>query len=114
MNMAIKIKLWADYGCWPIWAVDEIDNIDPADLPLNSATIKRLNSWQDTYDQTLNQEYPPLSAFPNQEAEISFKQEGFELWQQLKAELTPDYEVFYQTDGKLLADIREIKELIVI
>lgn len=29
--MAIKIKLWADYGCWPLWGVDEIDNIEPAD-----------------------------------------------------------------------------------
>lgn len=112
--MTIKIKLWADYGSWPIWGVDEIDNIDPADLPLSSETIKRLNLWQDSYDQTLNQDYPPLSAFPNEKAEISFQQEGWELWQQLRKELTPDYEVFYQTDGKLLTDDREVKELLYI
>jgi len=25
--MAIRIKLWADYGSYPLWGVDEIDNI---------------------------------------------------------------------------------------
>jgi hypothetical protein len=49
--MAIKIKLWADYGSYPIWVVDEIDNIAPEELPLSQPTIQRLNAWQDTYDQ---------------------------------------------------------------
>lgn len=57
--MAIRIKLWADYGSYPLWGVDEIDNIAPDELPLSKETIQRLNSWQDTYDKTLNQDYPP-------------------------------------------------------
>ena len=63
--MAIRIKLWADYGSYPLWGVDEIDNIAPEELPLSQATIQRLNPWQDTYDKTLNQDYPPLSDFPS-------------------------------------------------
>ena len=65
--MAIRIKLWADYGSYPLWGVDEIDNIAPEELPLSQATIQRLNPWQDTYDKTLNQDYPPLSDFPDQQ-----------------------------------------------
>jgi hypothetical protein len=102
--MAIKIKLWADYGSYPIWVVDEIDNIAPEELPLSQPTIQRLNAWQDTYDQTLNQDYPPLSAFPNQQAEIDFNQEGIRLWEQLRLELSPDYEVFYQNNHQLFKD----------
>jgi hypothetical protein len=39
--MAIRIKLWADYGSYPLWGVDEIDNIAPEELPLSQATIQR-------------------------------------------------------------------------
>ncbi|HLO48831.1 MAG TPA: hypothetical protein VK211_10495 [Kamptonema sp.] len=110
--MAIKIKLWADYGCWPIWGVDEIDNIDPAEMPLSLETITRLNLWQEIYDATLNQEYPPWSAFPSQKAEEVFKQDGIELWKQLRFELAPDYEVFYQTEGKLLKHPDELLKVL--
>lgn len=57
--MAIRIKLLTDYGSYPLWGVDEIDNIAPEELPLSKETIQRLNAWQDTYDKTLNQDYPP-------------------------------------------------------
>jgi hypothetical protein len=99
--MAIRIKLWADYGSYPLWGVDEIDNIAPEELPLSQATIQRLNAWQDTYDKTLNQDYPPLS-------EMDFKQEGISLWKQLCLELAPDYEVFYQNEGQLFRHPKEI------
>ncbi len=44
--MAIRIKLWADYGSYPLWGVDEIDNIAPEELPLSQATIQRLNAYK--------------------------------------------------------------------
>lgn len=106
--MAIRIKLWADYGSYPLWGVDEIDNIAPEELPLSKETIQRLNAWQDTYDKTLDQDYPPLSDFPNQQAEMDFKQEGISLWKQLCLELAPDYEVFYQNEGQLFRHPKEI------
>ncbi|MFM6757575.1 MAG: hypothetical protein ACKPKE_02070, partial [Microcystis panniformis] len=68
----------------------------------------RLNPWQDTYDKTLNQDYPPLSDFPNQQAETDFKQEGISLWKQLRLELAQDYEVFYQNEGQLFRNPKEI------
>jgi hypothetical protein len=103
--MAIRIKLWADYGSYPIWGVDEIDNIAPEELPLSKETIDRLNAWQDAYDQTLNQDYPPLSGFPTLQAERDFKREAINLWKKLRLELAPeDYEVFYQNGSQLLKD----------
>ena len=100
--MAIRIKLWADYGSYPIWGVDEIDNIAPEELPLSQQTIDRLNAWQDAYDQTLNQDYPPLSDFSSPQAKRNFEREGINLWQKLRVELAPDYEVFYQKGSQLI------------
>jgi hypothetical protein len=102
--MAIRIKLWADYGSYPIWGVDEIDNIAPEELPLSQQTIDRLNAWQDAYDQTLNQDYPPLSDFSSPQVKRNFEREGINLWQKLRVELAPDYEVFYQDGSQLLKD----------
>lgn len=112
--MAIQIKLWADYGSYPLWGVDEIDNIAPEELPLSQETIQRLNAWQNTYDQTLNQDYPPLSNFSNQPSEIYFNQEGIRLWKQLRLELAPDYEVFYQLEGQLFRYPNEITEQLIV
>lgn len=100
--MAIRIKLWADYGSYPIWGVDEIDNIAPEELPLRQETIDRLNAWQDAYDRTLNQDYPPLSDFSTPQAKQKFEQEAIKLWQKLRVELAPDYEVFYQIGSHLI------------
>ncbi len=109
--MAIRIKLWADYGSYPLWGVDEIDNIAPEDLPLSDKNIQPLNQWQDTYDATLNQDYPPLSCFPNEKAELDFEREGINLWKQLRLELAHDYEVLYQNnDGQLLKHPDEISK----
>ena len=58
--------------------------------------IDRLNAWQDAYDQTLNQDYPPLSGFPTLQAERDFKREAINLWKKLRLELAPeDYEFFH-------------------
>ena len=42
--MKEKIKLMADYGCYPLWWVNsqKIGDIDPETLPLSQQTINRL------------------------------------------------------------------------
>jgi hypothetical protein len=45
--MAIRIKLWADYGSYPLWGVDEIDNIAPEELPRTSYSHFTLHSTAD-------------------------------------------------------------------
>lgn len=40
--MLRKIKLMPDYQCFPLWDMEEPDNLDPRDLPLNKDTIASL------------------------------------------------------------------------
>jgi hypothetical protein len=103
-----RIKLWADYGSYPLWGVDEVDNFAPEELPLSSETIADLHQWQDSYDATLNQDYPPLSGFSSAEVEANFKQEGVQLWKQLRQELSAEYEVYYQINGQLFKHPSEL------
>ena len=39
---------------------------------------------------------------------MDFQQEGISLWKQLRLELAPDYEVFYQNEGQLFRHPNEI------
>src|SRR5689334_3984075 len=88
------LKLMADYGAWPLWDSEAPEyNIDPNTLPLSEETKRRLIAWADAYDATLNQEYPPDSAFPSEEAERAFRREGSLLMRQLQSELGPDYKI---------------------
>ena len=93
--MTRRIKLSAEFGAWPLWDMDDPDNIDPVELPLSKETVERLYHWQASLDATLNQAYPPLSQFPSEAAAETFRQEGLSLWKQLYDELGPDYEVYY-------------------
>ncbi len=92
--MTKKMKLYCEYGGWPLWGVDEIDNIDPATLPISEGLINRLNQWQSAYNATLA-DYPPESGFPSEEAREQWYREGVEMWVQLQQELGSDYEVYY-------------------
>ena len=88
------LKLMADYGAWPLWDSEAPEyNIDPNTLPISEDTKRRLLTWADVYDATLNQEYPPSSAFKSQEMERAFRREGSLLIQQLRSELGSDYEI---------------------
>jgi hypothetical protein len=93
--MSRKLGLRTEYGAWPIWDIDDFGYVDPNKLPLKQETIDRLLEWQATLDATLNQDYPPNSHFPNEEAKTAWRLEGISLWQQVQQELEPDYEVYY-------------------
>ncbi|MFN7414967.1 MAG: hypothetical protein ACK5RT_13885 [Dolichospermum sp.] len=95
--MAEKIKLMADYECYPLWwaGSDKVGDIDPETMPLSERTISRLEKWADIYDAKLNWEDPNSSGFPTLEAKAAFEQEGISLWKQLQKELAPNYEVIY-------------------
>lgn len=92
-----KIKLMADYGCYPLWwaSYDKAGDIDPETMPLSKETISRLEKWADIYDAKLNWEDPNSSSFPSLKAKAAFEAEGISLWKQLQKELAPNYEVFY-------------------
>lgn len=111
--MVKKIKLMADYQCWPLWDMSDPDNIEPAELPLSAETIERLLRWSQTFDAILNWDDPASSGFESEQSAAAFEQEGIGLWLQLRQELAPDYEVHYFSDKlhKLLTNPNELAEI---
>lgn len=107
-----KIKLMADYGCYPLWwmSPDKIGNINPETLPLTQETITRLEKWEESYNAKLNWQDPGNSPDLSPEEEAAFENEGISLWKQLQKELAPNYEVVYFSDslGKIVTDINEL------
>lgn len=113
--MKEKIKLMADYGCYPLWWVssEKIGDIDPETLPLSQQTINRLEKWAEMYDAKLNEDEPTLSSFSSNEEQASFEEEGINLWKQLKQELESNYEVVYFSEKlrRIIANPSELKVL---
>jgi hypothetical protein len=95
--MVQRIKLMADFDCYPLWDMDDGGDIDPTDLPLSEATIERLLNWQKIYDGIIDWDDPASAGFASLKEEIAFERKGISLWCQLKRELGDDYQVFYKS-----------------
>jgi hypothetical protein len=95
--MKPRIKLMADYYCYPLWGMDQdnIGDIDPKTLPLNESLINQLEAWSKIYDLTLNREDPNSSGFLSEADKQAFEDKGIELWRKLCQELSDNYEVYY-------------------
>jgi hypothetical protein len=95
------VKLMADYHCGPLWIYDDGDllaNDIPVGLSLTDDLKVALHNWAAAYDRTLNQDYPPDSAFASPAEEEAFEAEGRRLWKELQAQLGPGYKVVYYSD----------------
>jgi len=94
-----KIKLMADYQCYPLWvnSSNEVGNIDPDTLPISDFLKKELNDWSEEYDATLDLDDPANSGFKNLEDEVNFKKKGSYLQEELQKELGNDFEITYQS-----------------
>ncbi|MDB9450526.1 hypothetical protein [Dolichospermum circinale] len=116
--MAEKIKLMADYGCYPLWwaSSGKAGDIDPETMPLSEETVSRLEKWADIYDAKLNWEDPNSSGFHSLEDKAAFEQEGISLWKQLQKELAPNYEVIYFSEQlrQVVNNINELASLLAI
>ncbi|MGQ3354365.1 MAG: hypothetical protein ACT6XY_08305 [Phreatobacter sp.] len=55
-----RIKLMADYGCHPLWSMDEAysGNIDPEVLGLSPALVADLMAWAERFDDALDWDNP--------------------------------------------------------
>jgi hypothetical protein len=93
----MKLKVRADFQCYPIWKDDDglwLD-IDPASLSISEGLAADFQAWAAAYDATFNEEYPPDSGFADQAAEQAFLATGRELSNRLAAELGGDAQVEY-------------------
>lgn len=84
------LRLMADFGSYPVWeSFDDggLDNLDHKDLPISDELKCDLTSWEEHYQGTFNEEYPPDSGFSTETEEQTFYREGRMLWQRLRHEL---------------------------
>jgi hypothetical protein len=93
-DMRPRIKLMADYECWPLWGGAEFGNLDPNSLPLSDTTVQSLLRWSGKYDATLDRANPIASGFLSDADAATFNEEGWLLWDCLRKEL-PDFRVVY-------------------
>ena len=93
----MKLKVQADFRCYPVWKDDNglwLD-VDPASLPISEGLASDFNEWAAAYDATFNEEYPPDSGFADQAAEDAFLATGRRLANRLAQELGADAQVDY-------------------
>ncbi|OUI77766.1 hypothetical protein HK18_02875 [Commensalibacter intestini] len=95
-----KIKLMADYFCYPLWDKSDNDyiNLDPNTLPISNTLKKELMDWSDVYDGILNMDDPASSGFKSSEDKIAFIKQSYSLYERLQTELGSDYEIEYFSD----------------
>lgn len=96
-----KIKLMADFFCYPLWYNShdsdyEVGDFDPNILPISDALKKELLDWSDEYDGIFNDDDPANSDFKSLEDKTAFIKQGDNLQKKLQAELGNGYEVTYR------------------
>lgn len=92
-----RIKLMADYECFPLWDMGPSGpgNLDPRELPISRLLIERLEAWAGKYDETLDREDPSSSGFSTRNLHRSFVEEGRRLAVQLAQEVGDGCIVLY-------------------
>jgi len=90
-----KIKVMADYQCYPLWDMSpgKYGDIDPHTLPISDDLKHKFVKWARAFDDTLDTTNPVNSGFKSEEAEAAFKAEGIRLAEQLQDELGSDFSV---------------------
>lgn len=94
-----KLRVMADYDCWPLWDDGTCLNVDPASLPLSADLVRELSAWSARFDAILNRDDPARSAFPTLDDRARFLAEGRRLSDRVKSELGPGWIVRYAQPG---------------
>ena len=97
----MRIKVMADYGCWPLWhdGSSELGDIDPQSLPLSKELTSALIEWAAKLDGALDRADPGNTKWPDGFF-ADFNREGHELAVRVRDELGPAYEVKEQLWGE--------------
>ena len=97
LHTSSRIKLMAEVGCYPLWALD--DDLDgcfaPEDLPLSNELIGDIDAWAEANEASYDPENPAESPWTLEQVD-AHEAEGRTLAVRLKREL-PDRTVFVHT-----------------
>lgn len=99
-QIRMKLKVMADYHCYPLWLVDQNGpkNISPESLLLDTKIIQQLYEWADKYDSTLNLDDPRNSGFPSPQAHRAFVDSGLQIAKELAKYTNATWAITYFDD----------------
>ncbi|MEE9453302.1 MAG: hypothetical protein V3V13_02820 [Paracoccaceae bacterium] len=94
----IKLRLAKEYLTCPVFCPDpeNMGHINLGDLPISDELRQELVEWNQQYQDTFNEEYPPDSGFSSLELEKTHVQQGAKLAKKLQINLGDTYSVEYQ------------------
>jgi hypothetical protein len=92
------LKLSPEYQCSPLWVSLDgnfYENLSIDTSPFDEALKRRISDWAKSFEDTLNQDYPPDSGFSTRKREEDFEQAGFNIWNDIKQHYTNLYDIIY-------------------
>lgn len=104
--MKRTIKIMPDYGCFPIWILDNngmFENFNPTELSISLNLLSKLENWRIQFELTLDRSDPRNSGFGSDEQITEFENAGLNIWELLLLELPKDDVLFYSVlENKVL------------
>jgi len=93
----IRLRLTSEYLAGPIFCSDQdrMGHIDIEDLPISQKLKAKIREWDDAYQATFNNEYPPDSGFATPDAQLRHQDEGRRLVKLIREELDGIYTIEY-------------------
>jgi hypothetical protein len=100
-----RIKLMADYGTFPLWAMDDglIGDVSPQDLGVSEELTADLWAWANDFELSLNPD-DPVESLWSDDRHKQHVADGLALARRIKHEL-PDREVFVHDESGNLVEI---------
>lgn len=105
--MPKNIRLRLEYGCYPLWDIDNPGNLRIENFDISDELKKRLNEWADKYNQWFDIDgvsdktpRPPELRKVIREEIAAFDREGASIWLDLREELGEEYQVVYAPFGQ--------------
>lgn len=94
----ITLRLTNEYLAGPIFCPDPegMGHIDVEDLPISMELKRAISDWDNEYQETFDDDYPPDSGFTSPDLEAAHKKQGVDLAKRLKKELGENYSIEYR------------------
>ncbi len=94
----ISFRLVSEYLAYPIFCsdLDKMGHVAIDDLPITEYLKSDLRAWDEAFQSTFNDAYPPDSRFESHELQEAHWRQGEELLKRLQDELGDGYRIEYQ------------------
>ncbi|CAA6806180.1 MAG: Unknown protein [uncultured Campylobacterales bacterium] len=94
--MIKKIEFGVEFMAPPFFnpSSEEVGHLDFDEIPITEKLKQEIKEWDEVYQNTYNDEYPPDSCFKSKKQKQWFYKRGRELFEKLKQEL-PNVKVYY-------------------